>query len=199
VEDLVWYTKTMTFILLGGRIYSAKDGGKAFCDEILQRVTSRPVRVLDCLFARPESEWVERFGEDGKFFEQHSSEFEITLAKSGMFVEQVENADVVFFQGGIPKVLIGALEKEDGWREALQDKIVVGSSGGADVLCQYYGVGKTGRVGEGLGLIPVKFIPHWKNDESFDWDTLLENLKNYGEDLETVVLREGEFKVFNEK
>lgn len=188
----------MTFILIGGRIYSAPDKGKAFCDEILTRVSGRPVKILDCIFARPESDWEERFQMDKDFFQTHSVQFQITLAGQGMFVHQVKNADVIFFQGGIPKVLIEALEKEVGWREALQDKIVVGSSGGADVLCQYYGVGKTGRFdGEGLGLIPVKFIPHWENDDSVDWDTLLENLKNHKEDLEIIVLREGEFKIFD--
>ncbi len=77
--------------------------------------------------------------------------------------------------------------------------MLVGSSGGADTICKYYGVGKTLNIGEGLGLLNVKFVPHWKSDYGqglkIDWDTLLDKLKSYKEDLEIITLREGEFAV----
>ena len=63
---------------------------------------------------------------------------------------------------------------------------------------KYFGVGKSTRLGEGLGLLPIKLIPHWESDYSagliIDWDSLLNNLDKYKENLEVLTLKDGEFK-----
>ena len=59
------------------------------------------------------------------------------------------------------------------------------------------------RIGEGFGLLPIKFIPHWRSNSgiddylNFDWDEGLQDLKDYREDLPVYTLAEGEFMVFN--
>lgn len=107
-------------------------------------------------------------------------------------------------QGGYTEPLIKKLSENVGWIKYLDGKTIVGSSAGGDAIAKYYSVLKTGRVGDGLGLLPIKFIPHWKSDYSDDevsdinWDAELKKIKEYKEDLPIYKLREGEFKVFNQ-
>lgn len=188
------------FILVGGHIHKNEDGGKSFCDEMIKGI-ERPVKILDCLFARDRDAWEKRFEEDRIFFSNNIGNFKIDLAIPEKFIEQINNSDVLFFQGGVPKQLMALLSTTGNWLEALDGKVLVGSSGGADTICKYYGVGKTSNIGEGLGLLPIKFIPHWKSEYApgvdIDWDQLFKNLKSHGEDLEVVALKDGEFWVTN--
>lgn len=191
------------FILIGGHIYKASDGGKAFCDEVVKGIEHRPVKILDCLFARDPGDWEKRFEEDKEFFAQHIDHFLFELAIPEHFLDQVRDADVIFFQGGYPANLLALLRVSGDWTMELDGKVVIGSSGGADALCKYYGVGKTGRIGEGLGLLPIKFIPHWKSDSysagiDIDWDALHAKLKSHNEELEIVVATDGEFVVIEQ-
>ncbi len=187
------------YILVGGYIHKAPDGGKAFCQEIVKDFTHMPIKILDCMFARSRDIWEDKIKEDQDFLSKFISDFELELADPDRFTEQVENSDVIFFQGGVPYQLMSDLSKNEGWEKKLTDKVVAGTSGGADTLCRYYGVGKTSNIGEGLNLLSIKFIPHWKSDYGqglkIDWDNLLKNLQNHKEDLEILTLQEGEFKV----
>jgi hypothetical protein len=160
------------YILSGGYAYKAPDGGKSFCDEIIKGI-EKPVKILDCLFARDTNEWNEKFNNDQKFFSEHIDNFELTLAIPENFIEQLKNTDVVFFQGGSPRQLMEILNTVPAWKNYIDNKVVVASSAGADVLVRYYGVGKTMNIGTGLGLLPIKFIPHWQSDYNkglvIDW------------------------------
>ena len=188
------------YILIGGQIHKAQDGGLSFCEELIKGINHRPIKILDCLFAREKDDWSDRFDKDRNFFFSNSPDFELELASPENFIEQIRNNHVVLFQGGVPRKLISMLDTAGNWLKEAQGKVLVGSSGGADTLCKYYGVGRTGNVREGLGLLPIKFIPHWKSDygEGLDinWDSLFEKLKSYKEDLEIVVLSEGEYRGF---
>jgi hypothetical protein len=189
------------YILIGGYIHKAEDGGKAFCEEMIKGIQSRPVKILDCLFARNEDTWEAKFKDDREFFERNLQDFEIELASPGTFIEQVKNSDVIFFQGGTPRLLMSHLDADGAWIKELGGKVLVGSSGGADTIAKYYAVGKTSNIGEGLGLLPIKFIPHWKSAEyaqglDIDWDALFEKLKTYKEDLEVVTVEDVEFVIF---
>jgi len=188
------------YILAGGYMHKAPDGGKSFCDEISKTIIGQPIRILDCLFGRDREDWNQRFQDDKNFFEKNIPLVSNELAQPDQFIKQIKQSDVIFFQGGVPRKIIDVLPPIDELVSVLAGKIIVGSSGGADVLCKYYGVGKTMNVREGLGLVPVKFIPHWKSDYAagitINWDQLFQDLKNYGEDLEIVTLGEGEFKIF---
>lgn len=187
------------YILIGGRIHNAEDKGKAFCEELMKGFDGESIKILDCLFAQPQDGWETKFSDDKNFFSQHLKNFEIELALPEKFIDQIKTSDVVFFQGGAPRQLMSILGTTSGWIEELDGKTLVGSSGGADTICKYYGVGKTGNIGEGLGLLPIKFIPHWKSDYApgvdIDWENLLEKLKNYKEVLKLFVVRDGEFIV----
>ncbi|MBP9821774.1 MAG: Type 1 glutamine amidotransferase-like domain-containing protein [Candidatus Pacebacteria bacterium] len=195
------------YILVGGYIHKAPDGGKAFCEEIVRGISHSPIRILDCLFARPKDSQEKRFQDDREFFLKNTSDFTLDLALPETFKEQIKNSDVIIFQGARPEDLMKVLENIQGWKEELAGKVVVGSSGGASTLAQYFGVGKstTGspRLGEGLGLLSIKFIPHWESDygEGFsaDWGGLLEKLKAYREDIDVITLRDEQFSIIEKE
>jgi peptidase E len=188
------------YILVGGYVRKAKDGGKAFCEELVKGIDKHPVKILDCMFARPRDSWKETFDTDNEFFSKFINNFELELADPEIFTEQVRLSDVIFLRGGQTRPLLYTLNKNQDWIHEIEGKVLAGTSAGADVIAKYYGVGKTNRTsGEGLGLLPIKFIPHWKSEtfKEFDikWDELFDGLKNYKEDLPIYTLAEGEFKV----
>jgi len=189
------------YVLIGGYIYKAQDGGKAFCQELVKGINNKTVKILDCLFARNQDYWDDRFQDDKKFFSKNLDNFKIELALPEKFIDQIKNSDVVFFQGGNPQQLIKILESVGDWNKELNGKTIVGSSGGADIISKYYGVIKSLSIGEGLGLLSIKFIPHWKSNygqrTDEEMELLLEKLKLYKEDLETITLRDGEFVVID--
>lgn len=187
------------YILIGGYIYKAQDGGKAFCEELTKDINNKPIKILDCLFARVKEDWEGRFKHDYLFFSKFIKDIKLELASPEKFIDQLKYSDVLFFQGGDPKLLISILETTGDWKKELNGKTIVGSSGGADVISKYYGVIKSLNVGEGLELLPIKFIPHWKSNygqrTDEEMDSLLVKLRLYKDDLEVVTLKDGEYKV----
>lgn len=190
------------YILVGGYVHKAKDEGKAFCEELIKGINKKPVKILDCMFARKKEDWQESIDRDNIFFSKFIKDFELELADPDKFIQQVKNSDVIYLRGGYTSPLMESLSKDMNWIKELDGKVLAGTSAGADVIAKYYTVLKTHRVGDGLGLLPVKFIPHWKSDYSDDevrdinWDEELEKLKSYKEDLPMYTLTEGEFVVF---
>ncbi len=123
------------------------------------------------------------------------------LADPEKFAQQVDWADVVYLTGGFTDVLNSALKKDTRWLQYLEGKTIGGTSAGADVLGKYFYNLDTLVLGDGLGLLPIKVIPHWCSDynaPNIDWDKAETELKAYKEDLPLVTLREGEFKVFTQ-
>ena len=190
------------YILVGGYVHKALDGGKAFCEELIKDINKKPIKILDCTFARKPEEWKEVMEKDKLFLSKFISDFELELADPVNFTEQVKHSDVMYLKGGYTSPLMELLSKDMNWIKELDGKVVVGTSAGGDAIAKYYSVLKTSRVGDGLGLLPIKFIPHWKSDYSdeevrdINWDTELQKLKDYKEELPIFTLAEGEFKVF---
>ncbi len=190
------------YILVGGYVHKAQDEGKAFCEELIKGINKKPIKILDCMFARKKEDWQDSIDRDNIFFSKFIKDFELELADPNNFTEQVKNSDVIYLRGGYTSPLMEALSKDKSWIKELDGKVLAGTSAGADAIAKYYTVLKTHRVGDGLGLLPVKFIPHWKSDYSDDevrdinWDEELEKLKKYKEDLPMYTLTEGEFKIF---
>ena len=187
------------FILVGGYVKKAPDGGAAFCDELV-RGFEDPVKILVCMFARRREVWEEAFAGDIDFFRSRlpNKILDIQLAENGRLSEQVQWADVVFFRGGSSHELVDALKAEGDWMLHTEDKTIAGTSAGADALSKYYFGLDTKEVREGMGLLPVKVIPHFRSDYhgwEFDWDAALKELAGYREDLLVFALGEGEFRV----
>ncbi len=105
------------------------------------------------------------------------------------FMDQIQNADVIYFQGGSSSKLLEVLKKYPGLKDALVGKTIGGDSGGGNVLCAFFYSPKTETVTEGLGILPLKMIPHFKEEYRSAFDAL-------APELESVLLPEYTHKVF---
>ena len=189
------------YILIGGYVTKAQDGGKAFCEELIDGF-KEPIKILDCTFARPIEDWEATFEKDKVFFSRNLPErkLELVLAKPDKFIEQVKWADSIYIRGGENKPLFNELRKHKDWEKELNNKTLAGTSAGAHAISKYY-YGLDGRdvIKEGLGLLPVNVVVHYRSDynaPNIDWDRADVVIEDYEEDLEVIKLREGEFKVF---
>ncbi|MBP9821505.1 MAG: Type 1 glutamine amidotransferase-like domain-containing protein [Candidatus Pacebacteria bacterium] len=113
----------------------------------------------------------------------------IEMANEENFIQQLRSADVVYFQGGATFKLLEALKKYPNLDQSLKGKTIAGDSAGGNVLCSYFYSPRTDEVLEGLGIVPVKMIPHYKEEYKNKFDLI-------GSDLETVLLPEYTYKVF---
>jgi peptidase E len=192
------------YILVGGYVHKALDGGKAFCEELIKGFKNKPVKILDCMFARKIEAWDETLERDQVFFKKFVKDFELELADPNNFTEQVKHSDIIYLRGGHTQLLMELLSKNLDWTKELNGKVLAGTSAGGDVIAKYYTVLKTKRIGEGLSLLPIKFIPHWDSDYSdeeasnINWKEELNKIKHYKEDLPIYTLKEGQFKVFDQ-
>ncbi len=190
------------YILVGGYVHKASDEGQAFCEELVKGININPVKILDCMFARNREDWEEGLKKDKEFFGKFISDFNLELANPETFTEQVRNSDIIYLKGGHTRKIMEVLSNNLDWIKELDGKVLAGTSAGGDVIAKYYAVLSTKRVGDGLGLLPIKFIPHWNSDYSDDecgnigWQDELDKLKAYKEELPVYTLGEGEFKVF---
>ncbi len=188
------------YILVGGYPKKSPDGGKAFAEELIKGF-DEPVKVLECLFARPRDNWEKAYAEDAEFFTKHlpSKQVEFQLAQPETFLEQVRWAHAIYIRGGTSETQLIALADQSGnWKKELDGKTLAGSSAGTDVISKYYYNLDDLKLGEGLELVPVKVIPHWRSDynaPNVDWDKALAELRSYKENLPILTLHEGEFKV----
>lgn len=113
----------------------------------------------------------------------------IEVADEGDFIHQLESADVIYFHGGASLKLLEALKRYPSLKESLEGKIIAGESAGANVWSQFFYSPKADAVSEGLGILPMKIIPHYKKEYEGKLD-------NVGPDLQLLLLPEYEYKVF---
>lgn len=191
------------YILVGGYPHRAADGGKAFAEELVKGCT-QPVKILDCLFARPQEKWPAAFEQDKEFFGRHlpDTKIEIELADPKNFIDQVKWADAVYIRGGQNELLlIELLKQSPNLKEALEGKTFAGSSAGANAISKYYYGLDDLTFEKGLGLLQIKIIVHWQsnyNAPNINWDEASTGMKAYGDTSPLYTLKEGEFVVFNQ-
>ncbi len=192
---------SIKYILVGGYPWKAPDEGKSFWLEMAKGF-KEPIKVLECLFARPKESWQKAFEEDENNVAKHLKDKEVILemANEENFSEQVKGSDAIYIRGGNEeKYTLEILKKNKDWIKNLSGKVLAGTSAGADLMSKYYYNLDTLQICEGLGILPIKVIVHWQSDynaPNIDWDKAYQELKNYKEDLPIVTLREGEYKVF---
>lgn len=187
------------YILVGGYPRKAADGGKAFAEELVKGFKG-PVKILLCFFARSKEDWEQNMIDDQAFFKNHLNQKQLIfkIAEPDNFIEQIKWADAVYIRGGRVDSLFHLLKECKGWEKKLEGKTLAGSSAGAYAIAKYNYNLDTPKINEGLNLLPIKVLVHYKSDyntPNIDWDKALEELKNYKEDLPIHALKEGEFVV----
>lgn len=179
------------FVLHGGFTKGKTDEDNSkFYIEILKDAPEGAKVLLVC-FAKDDERVPEAtkkvIGEFEKSKWQNKIYFDI--AKQGSFEEQIKSSDVVYFHGGTTLKLLEALKNFPNLKRLLSGKIVAGESAGANVFGKFFYSPNADKVGEGLGFLPLKIIPHYS-------EKYKGKLDNVGNGLELLALPEYEFKVF---
>lgn len=177
----------------------AVDGGKEFCEEIVRGI-KEPVKILDCLFAKPEEIWESKFDKDCLWFAQAipTVKIDLVLASESNFIQQLQDADVLLIRGGKSNVLLERLSKQKDWLHNFKGSVIAGESAGANIFAMYFYALGNKTVKKGLGVLPIKMLVHYGADYDpvIDWQDAEKELENTGEKLELVKLEETKFKVF---
>jgi len=190
---------TTRIILHGGNSDRNTEKNDKFFREIIKAVEGDTVKVLCVYFARPPHRWEDSYDEDQYSFKrvqrEMDREIETKLATDDMdtFSEDVAWADVVFINGGMKgnlKETLLSIGVERFW-QMLDGKTLVGISAGANVLSRYYYSMVTRGIRDGTGLLNIKLLTHYSEDEPEQ----MEALKAYGEDLPIVTVREEEYVI----
>ena len=96
---------------------------------------------------------------------------------------------MIYLHGGHSGLLLEALKEYPNLKEAFMGKIIAGDSAGANVWAEVF-YSKIIGVSEGLGLIPIKLISHYVEENK-------DKLSQIKQNLETVFLPEYKTKVIN--
>lgn len=180
------------FILNGGFNSENTDAdNSAFYKEILKN-TPDDVKVLLVFFAKDDIERIRlAIPKVTSAFNDNKEQKNIIIeiADENDFISQVQSVDVVYFSGGVSLKLLETLKKYPKLEKSLEGKTVAGESAGANVFCKYFYSPHADGVFEGLGLLPIKIIPHYKIEYKDKLDSVDTN-------LEELLLQEYMFKVY---
>ena len=195
------------YILNSGGIKHQPELKKQFHQEIIRGLGNSP-KFLICIFAQPREDWELKFlGYSDSITEDVSDgvtpSFELAMPAS--FVKQCQEADVIYFNGGDDHLLQYWM-KQFNLPELFKDKVVATNSASSDMLATYYWTCDWGQCGDGLGILPIKFIPHYESDFGngdlrgpIDWQKAYDELAAYGDTaLPIHALKEGEYIVMEQ-
>lgn len=192
------------YILNSGGSKNNPDKAKFSVAEALKDKGQSP-KILFCFFAQKREDWERIYKEkmDGfKAMMPNGIKPSFELALPDRFIEQINKSDIIIISGGDDHLVQYWLKQFD-IPKIWQDKTVVASSASSDALSQHFWTCDWRQCMDGLAILPIKFIPHYKSNFGaddprgpIDWDKAYDELKKYGnKDLPIHALPEGEFLV----
>lgn len=189
------------YVLAGGRDRAYPEFWERLSDLILREVQSP--RIVSCMFASNEDEVKERFESYKSTFTQYFGQSEVVLARRNVFYEQIKSSDVIYLHGGRTSLLLQAIPEYDRFKQAVEGKIVIGSSAGANFLSTVcYSPSRNENV-RSSGILPIASIVHYGIEEfegkpisAQEWQDIRQALvTEVGKSLPVVLLPEGQFSV----
>ncbi|MCA9313330.1 hypothetical protein KDA08_03335 [Candidatus Saccharibacteria bacterium] len=195
------------YVLNSGGIKNEPQLKKQFHRELIKDLGDAP-KFLLCNFAQGREYWEAKFqGYSDAIAEDMPAGVNpsFTLAMPSEFAEQCGEADVVYFHGGDDHLLKYWMEQFD-MPVLFKDKVVATNSASSDMLATHYWTCDWRQCGDGFGILPIKFIPHYQSafgaDDprgAIDWEKARQELSDYGDkSLKIYALKEGEFEVFEQ-
>ena len=189
-----------TVILVGGEEFDTNDCIDRLANEIALR-DNNPT-ILSCHFAEgdfdgeldPDAHWVQ-------IFLQYIPRCTIVKAIKEKFYDQVACADVVYLHGGSTEILTEVLSDFSRVRQILRDKIIIGSSAGANYLANMGYSPNARKIVRGSQIVDVSTIVHWgaANFANSDgWKKILADMQERAQS-DITCLAEGEFVVIEVK
>ncbi|MBT4849500.1 type 1 glutamine amidotransferase-like domain-containing protein [Candidatus Parcubacteria bacterium] len=192
------------YILNSGGSRNNPTKAKESIEETLKDLGQNP-KVLFCFFAQKREDWETKYKEKMEGFKKmvpSGTEVSFDLAFPDTFAEQIKNSDAVVIFGG-DDFLLQCWFKQFDIPKIWKDKVVVTSSASSNALAKHFWTCDWRQSMDGLGILPIKFISHYKSDFGvddprgpIDWDEAQQELENYGDkDLSMYTLEEGEFVI----
>lgn len=195
------------YVLNSGGLRNFPEKGKKFLAEIVKDLGPNP-KMLICLFAQPRENWEEKFAQyEGELNDNAPEGVKVSfeLAFPDSFEEQVKISDIVYIHGGddhLVQYWFARIAVPKIW----EGKVVATSSAGSNLLVKHYWTCDWRQCGDGLGILPIRFIPHFKSDFGaddprgpIDWDKAYQELVAYGDkSLPIHALEEGDFIVITQ-
>lgn len=184
------------YILHGG-ISKNGEYKKDFFDEIVLSLPQKELTVIYIPFNDNEEKRQENTERKQKEFTHflHQKKTIVMRANENIekFLDQTHDADIIYFGGGNTKSAIESFRQIplDIIMQHLQNKVIVGTSAGANALSKYYFSTHRQQVEEGLGILPIKVFCHYTEEK----EPQIEELENYKEHLTSFALPEDYFVV----
>ncbi len=196
------------YVLNSGGLKRQPKLKKEFHQELVKGLGNNP-RFLLCNFAQGREYWERKFqGYSNSIAEDMPKDVSLAfeLALPVDFVEQCKRADVIYVHGGDDYLLQYWMRQFD-LAEIFKDKVVAGNSAGSDMLATHHWTCDWRSCADGLGVLPIKFIPHYQSgaDDAdprgpIDWQKAYDELAVYGDTtLPIYALEEGEFIVIEKE
>ncbi len=179
------------FILHGGVKNSDYSNSQKFFNEITKGVAHPIVLIVN--FAAKKYLWPKIFIRQQEQFSQNTKKKINFISASDnpiIFSKQLKQANIIYLRGGRTSKLLKKLKRIK-FADLIIGKVVVGSSAGANVLAKYGFSYIHQKIHHGLGILPVKVFPHYSKKQ----ELAFQRLKNYREKLETIKLKEHEYKI----
>ena len=193
------------YVLNSGGIKNQSKLKKQFHQELAKDLGDTP-KFLLCNFAQAREYWESKFqGYSNAVAEDMPDGVtpSFALAMPDAFVEQCRQTDVIYFHGGDYHLLKYWMSKFD-MAELFKDKVIATNSASSEMLSAHYWTCDWRKCGDGFGVLPIKFIPHYQSEYkaddprgAIDWEKAKQELTEYGNKaLPIYALKEGEFEIF---
>lgn len=195
------------YVLNSGGINNEPQRAKKFFAEVVEGLGNRP-RILLCFFAQKREDWENRFAQDGIRLQAFMPEgvtpvWELAFPET--FEKQIMVSDALYIHGGDDHLVQYWLNQFD-LKKIWSGKVVATNSASSNALSKYFWTCDWRTSMEGLGILPIKFIPHYYSNFGsedprgpIDWDSAYHVLEAFGgANLPIYALREGEFVVIEE-
>lgn len=195
------------YILNSGGISNEPERAKKFFAEVVKGLGNKP-KILLCFFAQKREDWEGRFAQDKIRLQAFMPEGVTPvwqLAFPDDFEKQVKDSDALYIHGGDDHLVQYWLRQFD-LQKMWDGKVVATNSASSDALSKYFWTCDWRTCMAGLGIVPIKFIPHYKSKFGsedprgpIDWNAARAELEKFeNSDLPIYALQEGEFIVIEQ-
>lgn len=186
------------FILHGGFTRKDNELNHAFHEEFVRDIPDGGT-VLHVYFASRSNDTSEVFEEHRKNIAARANDknLDFLFAAKEDFLDQISQSDAIQLHGGSTNKLLAVLRTYPDLKPLVENKTVAGSSAGAYALARFGASHSEETVREGLGLVPLRVVCHYESPDLPPKAASVSALKNTAQDLELVLLKDFEWKVFN--
>ncbi len=193
------------YVVNSGNVDGNEIKAKKFFAEVFKDIGKEP-KILLCFFAIGRQYWETKFEEKSELltpFIPTNTHAKFFMAMPDDFEKQCSDSDVIYIQGGddhLVQYWLGKFDLPKIW----DGKVIATSSASSHALSKQYWTCDWRKCNEGLGILPIKFLAHFKSEYGtsdprgpIDWDKARKELEEFGDkSLQIYALEEGDFEIF---